>query len=573
MNNLLKNNFALTDTGVRDLKKSIFSCTLSYFITMLPAIFLMFIFDNFILKNIENKESYLLLSIIILIVMYAALNYEYNSTYNATFRESENMRINLGRRFAKLPISYFSKNDLTDLSQTIMEDVAAIEHAISHAIAKAISFIIFFMVISFMLIMGNIKLGLLVIFPIVLNFIFLFLSKKFQVTNHGKYYKKLRENADNFQEAIELQQEIKSMGLDKEIKDQLYKKIEESEKIHIRSEFTFAISLNLAGIVLYVSLAGVIYLGTYLYLAKEITILYFIGYLLAAMKLKDLADVMSFNVAELFSLVSPVKRIQEIYNTPVQDGEKIELRNYDIELENVGFSYNDETEILKNVSFVAKQNEVTALVGKSGCGKTTLLRLISRLYDYDKGSIKIGDIDIKNIDTNSLFMNISIVFQEVVLFNTSVLENIRIGNLSATDEEVKEAANLANCSDFIEKLPQGYDTVIGENGASLSGGERQRISIARAFLKKSKIIILDEISSSLDVENEKKIQESLNLLTKDKTVIIISHRLKSIEGVDKIVVLNEGEVEAIGSHNELLHKSTTYNSLIDNSKKTEQFIY
>ncbi|MBQ3437687.1 MAG: ATP-binding cassette domain-containing protein, partial [Fusobacterium sp.] len=246
---------------------------------------------------------------------------------------------------------------------------------------------------------------------------------------------------------------------------------------------------------------------------------------------------------------------------------------YDIELENVSFSYNKDENILKDVSFLAKQGEVTALVGISGCGKTSILKLVSRLYDYDRGTIKIGDKDIKKISTKNLFEKISIVFQDVILFNNSILENIRLGRPDATDEEVLKAAELANCNDFIKKMPNSYNTLIGENGVALSGGERQRLSIARAFLKNAPIILVDEISASIDVENEKKIQESLNKLLKNKTALIISHRLKSIENVDKIVVINDGKVEAVGKHKDLLRKSQTYLNLIEKSLLSENFKY
>ena len=257
----------------------------------------------------------------------------------------------------------------------------------------------------------------------------------------------------------------------------------------------------------------------------------------------------------------------------LQEGEDTELSSYDIEFKNVSFAYNKDAKVLKDVSFTAKQGEVTALVGISGSGKTSVLRLISRLYDYDTGSILIDGKDIKNISTESLFKNVSIVFQDVTLFNTSIMENIRLGRESATDEEVKEATRLANCMDFIEKLPDGFNTLIGENGAELSGGERQRISIARAFLKDAPVLILDEISASLDVDNEKKIQDSLNKLIKDKTVIIISHRLKSIENVNKIVVIDEGVVETSGNHDELIKDSKVYKNLIEKTKLAEAFNY
>ena len=305
----------------------------------------------------------------------------------------------------------------------------------------------------------------------------------------------------------------------------------------------------------------------------EINILYFLGYVLASIKVRESVEAVSMNVAELYYLDSMVKRIREVRETKIQQGKDQTISSYDIEFDQVSFSYDKDTEVLKNISFTAKQNEVTALVGVSGCGKTSILRLMSRLYDYDGGSIRIGGLDIKEISTKSLFEKIAIVFQDVTLFNASVLENIRIGKKTATDEEVVQAARLANCEEFIRRLPDGYKTMIGENGATLSGGERQRLSIARAFLKDSPIIILDEIAASLDVENEKKIQDSLNRLILDKTVIIISHRLKSVENADKIVVIDCGRVEASGTHLELLKTSPTYNNLVEKAKLTEEFQY
>ena len=278
-------------------------------------------------------------------------------------------------------------------------------------------------------------------------------------------------------------------------------------------------------------------------------------------------------MTEMSYIEPAIVRIKEIKNAVLQEGKDTKLSSYDIEFKNVSFAYNEDAKVLKDVSFTAKQGEVTALVGISGSGKTSVLRLISRLYDYDTGSILIDGKDIKNISTESLFKNISIVFQDVTLFNTSIIENIRLGRESATDEEVKKAAELANCMDFIEKLPDGFNTLIGENGAELSGGERQRISIARAFLKDAPVLILDEISASLDVDNEKKIQDSLNKLIKDKTVIIISHRLKSIENVNKIVVIDEGVVETSGNHDELIKDSKVYKNLIEKTKLAEAFNY
>lgn len=572
MKNYLKNIFAITDQGANDLIGASTTSFFVYVVNMLPAILLMMIMNKFIFGVSASNTFYFIASVIVIIAIYVLLNLDYNALYNATYKESENLRIEISTIMARLPLSYFSKHDLSDLAQTIMEDVNAIEHALSHAIGKTIGFAGFFIIVSIMLILGNPVLGLATILPILAAYILLWVTKKIQIKNQKIYYDKLRKNSESFQETIELQQEIKSFGLSKKVKDKLYKDMEVSEQIHIKSELTVGFLMNLIGVLLYLELVLVLITGAILF-TKGLSLLYFIGYLLAAIKLKEGSEGIMFSLAELFYLDSMIQRIKELRETKLQEGEDVDLKDFNIEFDNVEFGYDKDTKVLRGVSFTANQNEVTALVGSSGCGKTSILRLISRLYDYDLGSIKISDMDIKNISTKSLFSKISIVFQDVTLFNSSVLENIRIGNLNATDEEVKNAARLANCEEFVEKLPNGYDTIIGENGATLSGGERQRISIARAFLKNSPIIILDEIAASLDVENEKKIQESLNKLTMNKTVVIISHRLKSIENVDKIVVLNDGKVEAFGKHKELLSISKTYKNLVESAELVEKYRY
>lgn len=573
MKEFFRENFALTEQGARDASRASIACFVGFIMNMLPAILLMLFFDHLILGNVKEPILYYGLSGAIILLMYLSLNVEYNMLYNATYKEAENLRVDVSRKLSELPLSYFSKHDLSDLAQTIMVDVATIEHALSHAVARVAGFSVFFVIMIAMLLMGNVKLGAATVLPVFFYFFFLILSKKMQNRAQKKHYDKMRKNSESFQEAIELQNEIKSLGMTEDVRARLYREMDEGEKLHIKTELNMGIVLNLASLFLYLGLVGVIVTGSGLLIGGEITILYFVGYLLAAMKLKDAAEGISFSMMELFYIDARVRRIKKIRETETQEGEDVELKSFDIELKNVSFSYDEHTPVLKNVSFVAKQNEVTALVGKSGCGKTSVLRLVSRLYDCDGGEVSIDGRDIKTISTKSLFDKVSIVFQDVTLFNSSVMENIRIGRLDATDEEVRRAAELANCREFIEKLPEGYRTVIGENGANLSGGERQRLSIARAFLKNAPIIILDEIAASLDVENEEKIQNSLNRLTKGKTVIIISHRMKSIENVDKIVVLNEGEVEAYGKHEELIQKSKTYRLLVENAKLAEEFVY
>lgn len=573
MKEFYKKRFALTDKGAKNLTKATLSSFFVYCITMLPAILLM-IFAQEVLENIDkSKGFYLAFSVLTLIAVYILLSIEYDKLYSTTYQESADLRVRTAENLSKLPLSYFSKHDISDLSQTIMADIEGIEHAMSHAIPKVGGMALFFPLISVMMLVGNVKMGLAVIIPTILSFIFIPLSKKHSVKGEKRYYDALRENSESFQENIEMQMEIKAYGLSEEMKEKLYEKMDKSEKVHLKTEIGLILTMSISSIFSFISLAVVILVGVNLIINKEISPLYLIGYLLAAMKIKDSLDASKEGMMEIFYLTPKIERLKEIQNQELQEGEDYNLKKFDIDLKDVEFSYNKDAKVLNGINFKAKQGEVTALVGASGCGKTTILKLISRLYDYDDGQILIDGKDIKEISTESLFDKVSIAFQDVVLFNQSVMENIRIGKQDASDEEVIKAAELANCTDFIEKMDKGFDTVIGENGAELSGGERQRLSIARAFLKDAPILILDEITASLDVDNEKKIQESLSNLIKDKTVVIISHRMKSIENADKIVVLENGRVESQGDHEELLQKSKVYKNLIVKTKMAEEFIY
>lgn len=573
MKEYYKRKFSLTDEGAKKVTKSTMLSFIVYVINMLPAIVLI-IFAREILEGvIKTKSFYVIIAIISLILLNVFLNIEYEKLYNVTYSESANLRIKIAEQLSELPLSYFSKNNLSDISQTIMSDISAIEHAISHSIPKLYGMAIFFPIISILMLIGNVKMGLAVIIPTILSFIFIFLSKKYQVLLNKKNFDILRRNSESFQENIEMQLEIKSLNIVEKMKNILYNNMEEGERAHIKSEFNMILIIVISQIFSFVGIAVVILVGINLIIKGEINTVYLISYLLCAIKIKDAIDSSKEGIMELYHLTPMINRIKEIMTQKLQKGVKTELNNYDIELKNVYFSYDKESPVLENISFKANQGEVTAIVGESGSGKTSILRLISRLYDYNTGEILIDGKDIKGISTKSLFEKISVVFQDVTLFNTSIMENIRIGKQDATEDEVKLAAKLANCNEFIEKLPKGYETIIGENGLELSGGQRQRLSIARAFLKDAPILILDEISANLDVDNEKKIQESLNRLIKNKTVIIISHRMKSIENVDKIVVIDKGKVESIGTHKELLEKSKVYRTLIEKSKMTEEFVY
>ena len=573
MKNYYKKRYALSEQGAKNLTKATLFCFLTYCINLGPMMILMGLINQLVLGNVSSTLQYIVMAILTLVFMYILLSEEYVSLYNSTYKESANLRKGIAENLAQLPLAYFSKHDLSDLSQTIMSDVERVEHSMSHSIPKVVAMWLFFPLMGLIMLIGNWKLGLAAIIPTLLSFMINPLAKQKEVSEYSRYFNVLRDNSELFQETIELQQEISSFNQADKVKKNLYKKMEESERIHLNVEIVPMLAVGISSSLSYISLAVVLAVGIQLLIHNEISLLYLIGYLIGAIKVKELFDVSREGMTEMSYIEPAIVRIKEIKNAALQEGKDTDLSSYDIEFKNVSFAYNKDAKVLKDVSFTAKQGEVTALVGISGSGKTSVLRLISRLYDYDTGSILIDGKDIKNISTESLFKNVSIVFQDVTLFNTSIMENIRLGRESATDEEVKEAARLANCMDFIEKLPDGFNTLIGENGAELSGGERQRISIARAFLKDAPVLILDEISASLDVDNEKKIQDSLNKLIKDKTVIIISHRLKSIENVNKIMVIDEGVVETSGNHDELIKDSKVYKNLIEKTKLAEAFNY
>ena len=573
MKNYLKNRFGLTDKGAEGALVAIRYSSLKSLSYMLPMFLLMYVMQGLLNLGDFSPKVSVIAYVIIALLMIFVINRDYITTYNETYKESANLRIEISEIIKDLPLSFYSSRDLTDLSQTIMKDVEAIEHGLSHAVPGFYGFIINLFIISILLLIGNLKLGLAVIIPIYISAILNLLSSKMQKKGVRSYYKEQRKSSKMFQELIDLSTEIKSYNLTEEKEKNGIDFVRSLEKKHIKSELGQVIPIVSSTVVANLSLALAIYVGLNSLIDGEINILYFAGYLFASARLID--GVAAFNqfYGELMYIDSPVEKIKALRNKKIQKGKGADLRSFDIKGDRVSFSYLDDKKVIDNISFKALQGKTTALVGPSGCGKSTLIKLVARLYDYDSGKITIDGKEIKNIDTKDLFKHISMVFQDVILFNGSVMENIRLGRSSASDEEVLEAARLANCDDFVKKLPRGYETEIGENGSNLSGGERQRISIARAFLKDAEIILLDEIAASLDVENEKYIQESLNKLTKNKTVIIISHRMKSIENVDQIIVMRDGQIEDFGRHEELLERSKTYKKMIESSKKSEEFVY
>ena len=573
MKNYLKDRFALTDKGAEGTIVAIKYSTLKSLSYMLPMFLLMYVMQGLLGLGKFNLKISVIAYIVIALIMMFVINRDYITTYNETYKESANLRIELSEIIKDLPLSFYSKRDLTDFSQTIMKDVEAVEHGLSHAVSGFYGFIINLVIISILLLIGNVKLGLAVIVPIYISAILNLTSTKMQKKATATYYKEQRKSSKMFQELIDLSTEIKSYNLTEEKEKSGIDFVRSLEKKHIKSELGQVIPIVSATVVANLSLALAIYVGLNSLINGEINILYFAGYLFASARLID--GVAAFNqfYGELMYIDSPIEKIKALRSEEIQPGIETEFKSFDIEGKNVEFSYLDDKKVIDNISFKALQGKTTALVGPSGCGKSTLIKLVARLYDYDRGEILIDEKEINKSRTEDLFKHISMVFQDVILFNGSVMENIRLGRPTASDEEVLEAARLANCDEFVKKLENGYDTEIGENGSNLSGGERQRISIARAFLKDAEIILLDEIAASLDVENEKYIQESLNKLIKNKTVMIVSHRMKSIRNVDQIIVMKDGKIEDFGKHDELLKSSKTYQKMIESSKKSEEFIY
>ena len=573
MKTYLKSAFQLSDSGVKGLAKSIWSFFL-YYVSFVPPMICVFLFaDRLLNGNTGKPVVYLLFMLAATLVMYLVINYNYKTTYDETYQESATLRIDLAEQLSKLPLSYFSKHNLSDLAQTIMADVASIEHAFANAVANSIGFAIYFLVISVALLIMNWKLGLCVLLPDLTSASVLFLTKKLQVRDVNKNYDKLRDISESLQNAIELNQEIKSYGLKEKVEAQMDQQLDESENLQWKAQITQTIPVTIGQTLSILPIGITATVGLSMLASGQVSILILLGYIIMAAKLSGAMGGVLLYLTEIFYLDARIARIGEIKNHELQGGEKTVLSDFNVEIKDVCFSYQKDTQVIRHASFTAEQGQVTALVGPSGCGKTTMLKLISRLYDADSGTVQIGGTDIREIHTDSLFKYVSIVFQEVILFNTSIMENIRLGRLDASDEEVIRAAKLAGCNEFVSRLPDTYQTIIGENGAKLSGGERQRLSIARAILKDAPIIILDEIAASLDVETEVQIQTGLNHLIQGNTVIFISHRLKSIENADKIVVMQAGPVEACGKHAHLLKQSPTYRKMIEKSNLAEKFNY
>ena len=571
-----KKTYALTDQGLINTKKGALWTVVVNLIVMAGAGILYLLMKNYMAVIISNDalpSAVLYIGLVLLFIVLSFLSHleQYKATYGLVYSEVKNVRISLAEKLRKLPLGYFGKRDLADLTETIMGDVNRLEHVWSHCLGYLYGAYISTAIIAIMLIIRDWRLALACLWGVPVAFILLFGSRTIEKRNSEISKDAAIEVSDGIQEAIENVREIKATNQEEKYLGSLYKKIDEHETIMKHGELVTGLFVNGASVIMRLGIASTMFTAVNLILKGQIDFMLLFMFMMVITRVYAPFDQALALIAEMFISQVSAKRLNEIYDTQAANGsETFEPDGHDIEFKNVSFSYNDE-EVLHEVSFIAKEGEVTALVGPSGSGKSTCARLAARLWDVSSGSITVGGIDIKSVDPEVLLKDYSMVFQDVVLFDDTVRENIRLGKHGASDEEVYEAAKAANCLEFIQKMPEGFDTMIGENGARLSGGERQRISIARALLKNAPIVLLDEATASLDVENETKVQSALSRLLKGKTVLVIAHRMRTVENADKIIVLSEGKVAEQGSPKQLYTKENgiyrhMYDLQLDSSK-------
>lgn len=561
----LQKRYALSEQGAKDLIKGCFACVLQNISFMFPVGLLYCMVSDLMNGGVqESRFPFYIVGCILCVGLILLTTYfQYNATYFATYTESGVRRITLAERLRKIPLSFFGKKDLADLTSTIMADCTFLEQSFSHFIPELAGSIISTVLIAVSLFFYDWRMALAALWVMPVAFGIVGFSAKVQEGFNQKSMDAKMACADGIQECIETVQDLKANNAEKEYLKGLEKKIRAVEHRSILNEFGLAAFVVSASLVLKLGIATVALTGSVLLMQGSLDILTFFLFLLVVSRLYDPLQGALQNLAAVISTRTNIARMNEILDHPIQQG-KISLSNkgYDITFDHVGFAYNTGETVLKDVSFTAKQGEVTALVGPSGGGKTTVSRLAARFWDVSRGKITVGGMDVSKVDPETLLSLYSIVFQDVTLFDNTILENIRIGNKDATDEEVLAAACLANVDEFAERLPDKWNTNIGENGCELSGGERQRISIARAFLKNAPVILLDEATASLDVENETLIQTALSRLIKDKTVLVIAHRMRTVAGADKIVVLSDGMVAEEGDPDTLLRQDGIYTRMV-----------
>ena len=552
--------------GAVDLIKGCIACMLQNLSLMLPVGLLYWLVSNLLNQTVIDTGKVIFYSVgcavaIALIVL--TTWFQYNATYFATYTESGKRRISLAEQLRKIPLSFFGKKDLADLTSTIMADCTFLEQSFSHFIPELVGSMISTVLIAIGLFVYDWRMACAALWVLPVSFAIVFFSAKVQEKLNNRQMEAKMACADGIQECIETVRDLKANNAEEAYLKGLDKKIKAVEKRAIISELGTAVFVVSATLILKLGIVTVALVGAMLLMNGTLDVLTFFLFLLVVARLYDPLQTVLQNLAAVISTRTNIRRMKEILDHPIQTGsDTLTNQGYDIVFDHVGFSYNTGERVLEDVSFTAKQGEVTALVGPSGSGKTTVSRLASRFWDIQQGKITVGGMDISQIEPETLLSLYSIVFQDVTLFNNSIKENIRVGRKDATDEEVLAAAKLANCEEFARKLPEGWNTIIGENGCSLSGGERQRISIARAFLKNAPIILLDEATASLDVENETVIQTALSRLIQNKTVLVIAHRMRTVASADKIVVLEKGKVAQEGNSAELMNSNGIYHHMV-----------
>ena len=560
--------YALTDQGVENTKKGAFWTVIVNLVVMGGVGILYLLMSGFMETLTKGAPLPGIVPAVGLALLFVLLSFvthlqQYKATYGLVYNEVKTTRLSLAERLRKLPLGYFGKRDLADLTETIMGDVNRMEHVWSHVLGYLYGAYISTGVIAICLLLYDWRLAIACLWGVPAAFGLLFGSRKTAARSAQRTKKAAVRVSDGIQEALENIREIRAANQEERYLEGLNQKIDEHERVMIRGELGTGLFVNAASVIMRMGVATTILVGANLILSGSIDFMLLFLFLLVITRIYAPFDQSLALIAEMFISQVSADRMMEIYETPVAEGSgTFEPKGHDIVFEHVGFAY-DEKEVLHDVSFTAKEGEVTALVGPSGSGKSTCARLAARLWDIDKGAVKVGGVDISTVDPEVLLRDYSMVFQDVVLFDDTVMENIRLGRHGATDEEVRAAAKAANCEEFIRRLPEGYDTPIGENGARLSGGERQRISIARALLKDAPIILLDEATASLDVENETKVQEALSRLLAGKTVLVIAHRMRTVEAADKIVVLAEGRVAEEGSPAELMARGGLFCRMVE----------
>lgn len=560
----LMHKYALSEQGAADMLKAFAAVTVSDLVLMMPVSLLYFLVKDYMEGNLGARAGFYIGGVAAALVLIAITTYiQYNATFLSTYVESGVRRITLAEKLRKIPLSYFGKKDLSDLTSTIMADCARMETASSHFIPELVGACISTALVAVSLFSFDWRMALAALWVLPVSFLIVGCSGSVQKNLNKKQMDLKMACADGIQEGLESMRDLRAYNTQDDYMKGLDAKIKAVEKHAIVTELGTAVFVGSAQMILKLGIGTVALVGGSLLIKGQLDVLTFFMFLLVVSRIYDPMQVSLQNLAAIIASDVQSSRLDEILSHEVQEGStQMNHQGYDITFSHVGFSYDTGDVVLKDVSFTAKPGQVTALIGPSGGGKTTVSRLAARFWDANRGRITVGGMDISTIDPETLMSLYSIVFQDVTLFNNTIMENIRIGKMDATDEEVLAAARLAHCDEFAEKLSDGWHTMIGENGSELSGGERQRISIARAFLKDAPIILLDEATASLDVDNETMIQESLSRLIQDKTVLIIAHRMRTVAEADQIVVLKDGTVAESGSPAELEQKDGIYANMV-----------